>query len=223
MSEGAAVTAAGGGAHQAGGDGRALVALAVWFPGCLAPASRGHGPGGGLGRFAVRRRRGAGRHRGALAHRRLRHHAGAAVWRVDLHRLGRRHARPRRVLQPQWSPGGTCRRSASATRACSSSWFPAMAVPRSVAARRTGRAVIRGEVVADGGRRGRWTAERLDPSIEFYPVLPRFRLRQLVGGVGGDQAVLPGSAGRCRRGRGAARRPDRPATNASRARAAWRR
>ena len=52
---------------------------------------------------------------------------------------------------------------------------------------------LRGEVVADGGRRGRWTAERLDPSIEFYPVLPRFRLRQLVGGVGGDQAILPGA------------------------------
>ena len=51
---------------------------------------------------------------------------------------------------------------------------------------------LHGEVVADG-RRGRWTAERLDPSIEFYPVLPRFRLRQLVGGVGGDQAVLPGA------------------------------
>ena len=52
---------------------------------------------------------------------------------------------------------------------------------------------LRGEVVADGGRHGRWTAERLDPSIEFYPVLPRFRLRQLVGGVGGDQAILPGA------------------------------
>lgn len=52
---------------------------------------------------------------------------------------------------------------------------------------------LRGEVVVDGGRRGRWTAERLDPSIEFYPVLPRFRLRQLVGGVGGDHAVLPGA------------------------------
>ena len=61
----------------------------------------------------------------------------------------------------------------------------------------SGRAVdgfrMRGDVVADGGRRGRWTAERLDPSIEFYPVLPRFRLRQLVGGVGGDRAVLPGA------------------------------
>ena len=52
---------------------------------------------------------------------------------------------------------------------------------------------LRGEVSADGERRGRWTAERLDPSIEFYPVLPQFRLRQLVGGVGGDQAVLPGA------------------------------
>lgn len=52
---------------------------------------------------------------------------------------------------------------------------------------------IRGDVSAEGGRRGRWTAERLDPSIEFYPVLPHFRLRQLVGGVGGDQAVLPGA------------------------------
>lgn len=52
---------------------------------------------------------------------------------------------------------------------------------------------MRGEVSAEGQRRGRWTAERLDPSIEFYPVLPQFRLRQLVGGVGGDQAVLPGA------------------------------
>ena len=52
---------------------------------------------------------------------------------------------------------------------------------------------MRGEVAAEGGRRGRWTAERLDPSIEFYPVLPQFRLRQLVGGVGGDHAILPGA------------------------------
>ena len=52
---------------------------------------------------------------------------------------------------------------------------------------------IRGEVSADGQPRGRWTAERLDSSIEFYPILPQFRLRQLVGGVGGDQAILPGA------------------------------
>ncbi len=52
---------------------------------------------------------------------------------------------------------------------------------------------LRGDVVAEDGRRGRWSAERLDPSIEFYPVLPQFRLRQLVGGVGGDHAVLPGA------------------------------
>ena len=52
---------------------------------------------------------------------------------------------------------------------------------------------IRGQVSADGQQHGRWTAERIDPSIEFYAVLPQFRLRQLVGGVGGDQAVLPGA------------------------------
>lgn len=52
---------------------------------------------------------------------------------------------------------------------------------------------MRGQVSADGGRTGRWTAERLDPTIEFYPVLPQFRLRQLIGGVGGEQAVLPGA------------------------------
>jgi hypothetical protein len=52
---------------------------------------------------------------------------------------------------------------------------------------------MRGQVAADGGRLGRWTAERLDPSIEFYPVLPQFRLRQLVGGVGGAYAILPGA------------------------------
>jgi hypothetical protein len=51
---------------------------------------------------------------------------------------------------------------------------------------------LRGQVSADGAR-GQWTGERLDPSIEFYPVLPQFRLRQLVGGVGGEQAVLPGA------------------------------
>lgn len=51
---------------------------------------------------------------------------------------------------------------------------------------------LRGQVSADGAR-GQWTGERLDPSIEFYPVLPQFRLRQMVGGVGGDQAVLPGA------------------------------
>jgi len=52
---------------------------------------------------------------------------------------------------------------------------------------------IRGDVSTDGQQHGRWTAERLDPSIEFYSVLPQFRLRQLVGGVGGNQAVLPGA------------------------------
>ena len=52
---------------------------------------------------------------------------------------------------------------------------------------------LRGQVSADGALHGRWTGERLDPSIEFYPVLPQFRLRQLVGGVGGDEAVLPGA------------------------------
>lgn len=52
---------------------------------------------------------------------------------------------------------------------------------------------MRGQVTADGGRSGRWTAERLDPSIEFYPVLPQFRLRQVVGGMGGEHAVLPGA------------------------------
>lgn len=52
---------------------------------------------------------------------------------------------------------------------------------------------LRGEVSADGDRHGSWSAERLDPSIEFYPVLPQYRVRQLVGGVGGDRAVLPGA------------------------------
>lgn len=50
---------------------------------------------------------------------------------------------------------------------------------------------LRGLVVAEGGRRGRWAAERLDPSIEFYPVLPTFQLRQLVGGVSVDHLFLP--------------------------------
>jgi hypothetical protein len=73
----------------------------------------------------------------------------------------------------------------------------AFVVPGEGGASFTGRMVegsrrLRGQVSADGAR-GRWTAERLDPSIEFYPVLPQFRLRQLVGGVGGDQAVLPGA------------------------------
>ncbi len=55
----------------------------------------------------------------------------------------------------------------------------------------TGSQQLRGTVVADGGRRGRWAAERLDPSIEFYPVLPTFQLRQLVGGVSADHLFLP--------------------------------
>jgi hypothetical protein len=50
---------------------------------------------------------------------------------------------------------------------------------------------LRGAVTADGGRRGRWAAARLDPAIEFYAVLPRFRLRQLVGGVSVEHLFLP--------------------------------
>ena len=50
---------------------------------------------------------------------------------------------------------------------------------------------LRGAVIGEGGRRGRWAAERLDPSIEFYPVLPTFQLRQLVGGVSVDHLFLP--------------------------------
>ena len=52
-------------------------------------------------------------------------------------------------------------------------------------------AILRGEVRSEDGRRGHWTANRLDPSIEFYPVLPAFRLRQLVGGIGAEHAFLP--------------------------------
>lgn len=51
--------------------------------------------------------------------------------------------------------------------------------------------LLRGDVRSDDGRRGHWTANRLDPSIEFYPVLPAFRLRQLVGGIGAEHAFLP--------------------------------
>ena len=39
---------------------------------------------------------------------------------------------------------------------------------------------------------GRWSADRLDPAIAFYPVLPRFRLSQLVGGSGTGASVIPG-------------------------------
>jgi len=50
---------------------------------------------------------------------------------------------------------------------------------------------LRGIVIADGGRRGSWAASRLDPSIEFYAVLPAFQLRQLIGGVSVDHLFLP--------------------------------
>ena len=48
-----------------------------------------------------------------------------------------------------------------------------------------------GQVSADSGGKGRWVATRLDPSIPFYPVLPRFRLVQIIGGSGASSGVLP--------------------------------
>ena len=62
---------------------------------------------------------------------------------------------------------------------------------RRVTGEAAGSQQLRGMVIADGGRRGKWAAERLDPSIEFYPVLPTFQLRQLVGGVSVEHLFLP--------------------------------
>lgn len=39
---------------------------------------------------------------------------------------------------------------------------------------------------------GRWSASRLDAAIAFYPVLPRFRLAQMVGGSGPEASMIPG-------------------------------
>jgi len=38
---------------------------------------------------------------------------------------------------------------------------------------------------------GRWSGTRLDPAIAFYPVLPRFRLAQVVGGSGPGASLVP--------------------------------
>lgn len=56
---------------------------------------------------------------------------------------------------------------------------------------RSERLRIQGRVQGDSAGSGRWVAVRLDPSIAFYPVLPRFRLVQIVGGSGASSGVLP--------------------------------
>ena len=51
---------------------------------------------------------------------------------------------------------------------------------------------LRGTAVADSGPPRPWTAAQISPSVEYYPVLPRFSLRQVIAGRGGDDVRLPG-------------------------------
>ncbi len=51
---------------------------------------------------------------------------------------------------------------------------------------------LAGAVIA-GDDAGRWQAQRIPDEVEFYPVLPRFVLRQIVGGRRGDALVVPGA------------------------------
>ena len=52
---------------------------------------------------------------------------------------------------------------------------------------------LRGIAVADSGPPRPWTAAPISPSVEYYPVLPRFSLRQVIAGRGGDEVRLPGA------------------------------
>jgi len=63
--------------------------------------------------------------------------------------------------------------------------------PRLAFSGRSQRTRIDGRVQGDSGLSGRWAAVRLDPAIAFYPVLPRFRLVQIVGGSSAASGVLP--------------------------------
>ena len=53
--------------------------------------------------------------------------------------------------------------------------------------------VLRGEARPDSGPARRWTATRLDPTREYYPVLPRFTIRQIIAGRGDTLLRLPGT------------------------------
>ena len=52
--------------------------------------------------------------------------------------------------------------------------------------------VLKGEAQPDSGPPRRWTATRLDPNREYYPVLPQFTIRQIVAGRGDTLLRLPG-------------------------------
>lgn len=62
---------------------------------------------------------------------------------------------------------------------------------------------LSGAVMA-GDDTGRWLAQRIPDELEFYPVLPRFVLRQIVGGRRGDALVVPGPLRAAARRRAAA-------------------
>ena len=52
--------------------------------------------------------------------------------------------------------------------------------------------VLTGEARTDSGPPRRWTATRLDPGREYYPVLPRFTVRQIIAGRGDTLLTVPG-------------------------------
>ena len=51
---------------------------------------------------------------------------------------------------------------------------------------------LRGVAATDSGTARPWSAAPLSPIAEYYPVLPRFTLRQVIAGRSGMELRLPG-------------------------------
>lgn len=63
--------------------------------------------------------------------------------------------------------------------------------------------VLQGVAIPDSGPPRPWTAARLAEFAEYYPVLPRFTLRQIIAGRDGSEIRLPGAwVGAARAGNG---------------------